>query len=86
MSIIFYDLETTGLNPGRKHKGIDIIEIGAVSEQTGDIFQKYLFPSSGYIPEESFMVHRIYIHESQMYLAEMILRTQTKINFWTMWI
>ena len=42
--IIYYDLETTGINAYNKHKGVEILEIGAISNSQGKIFQQYIPP------------------------------------------
>ena len=41
--IVYYDLETTGLNPRNKHKGVEIISIGAVSRK-GERFLNFINP------------------------------------------
>merc|ERR1719319_1314200 len=58
--IIYYDLETTGLNPRNKHKGVEILEIGAISEK--ETFQQYILPTKP-IPVEATNVHGLFIKE-----------------------
>jgi DNA polymerase III alpha subunit (gram-positive type) len=44
MKVVFYDLETTGLNPGNNHRDVQIGSIGAVYKQTVT-FHEYMVPT-----------------------------------------
>ena len=39
-------LETTELNKDQKHMDIEIVEIGAISESSGEKFAQYIFPTT----------------------------------------
>jgi len=60
---VYYDLETTGLGFHNKHKNIEIVEIGAVVEETRETFRQYLIPPGGNIPRDASNVHGIYIKD-----------------------
>ena len=44
MTIIYYDLETTGLNNQNRQRGVQIVSIGAVTEH-GATFHRYIIPT-----------------------------------------
>ena len=44
MVVVFYDLETTGLNNRKRHRGVQIVSIGAVTEY-GATFHRYIIPT-----------------------------------------
>jgi DNA polymerase III alpha subunit (gram-positive type) len=44
MKVVFYDLETTGLNPDNNHRDVQICSIGAVYKQTVT-FHQYMVPT-----------------------------------------
>jgi len=58
MRLVFYDLETTGVNHHEKHKDVQILQIGAVVEESGKTFSKYLIPTCD-IDKESTKIHGI---------------------------
>lgn len=60
MEIIYYDLETTGLNPQNKQKGIELLEIGAISCTLGQTFQQYILPTTP-IPGDATNVHGLFL-------------------------
>ena len=45
--IVYYDLETTDCKPltRPKHKGVQILAIGAMNGKTGEEFMKYILPT-----------------------------------------
>ena len=61
MVVVFYDLETTGLNNRKRHRGVQIVSIGAVTEY-GATFHKYFMPTCE-ISEGATKVHGMYIHK-----------------------
>ena len=44
MTVIYYDLETTGLNNEERQRGVQIVSIGAVTE-FGATFHRYIIPT-----------------------------------------
>ncbi len=44
MVVVFYDLETTGINHKRRHAGVQILSIGAVTSN-GYRFRTYMRPT-----------------------------------------
>ena len=57
MTIIYYDLETTGLNNQNRHRGVQIVSIGAVTEH-GSRFHRYIIPTCQ-ITAEATAIHGI---------------------------
>ena len=46
MRIVFYDLETTGMSHSDKHRNVQILQIGAVAEDSDDeVFDQFLLPT-----------------------------------------
>lgn len=58
MKVVYYDLETTGVNHSEKHKNVQIIQIGAVVEGSDESFSQYLIPTCD-IEQESTKIHGI---------------------------
>ena len=46
MTVVYYDLETTGLNKYGRQRGVQIVSIGAVTE-FGSQFHRYIIPTCG---------------------------------------
>jgi len=67
---VYYDLETTGLGFHNKHRDIEIVEIGAVDEETRQTFRQYMLPPGGKIPRDASNVHGIYIKDGVLYRDE----------------
>ena len=44
MTVVYYDLETTGLNNAKRQRGVQIVSIGAVTE-CGSTFHRYIIPT-----------------------------------------
>ena len=57
MTVIYYDLETTGLNNRGRQRGVEIVSIGAVTEH-GATFHRYIEPPCDIDPEAT-AVHGI---------------------------
>ena len=57
MTVIYYDLETTGLNNRGRQRGVEIVSIGAVTE-FGATFHRYIEPPCDIDPEAT-AVHGI---------------------------
>ena len=55
MVVVYYDLETTGLNNQERQRGVQIVSIGAVTEY-GATFHRYIIPTCE-ISEEATNVH-----------------------------
>ena len=53
-------LETTELNKDQKHVDIEIVEIGAISESSGEKFAQYILPTTPITPNAS-AVHGIHL-------------------------
>ena len=51
--VVYYDLETTDAKPRAvpKHKGVQILSIGAINGRTGEEFLKYSMPTCPINPE-----------------------------------
>ena len=49
MSLVYYDLETTGLNPPN-HEGIEIISIGAIIAGSEEGYEVFIHPEGGIQP------------------------------------
>jgi len=64
MEIVYYDLETTGLNPSNKQKGIELLEIGAISCSLGLTFQQYILPTTP-IPSDATQVHGLFLKKKE---------------------
>jgi len=64
---IFYDLETTGLGFHNKHKDIDIVEIGAVDQESRETFQQYIYPPGNHIPRDASNVHGIFLSGGKLF-------------------
>ena len=64
--LIYYDLETTGLDFHNKHKDIEIVEIGAVDGVTRETFQQYIYPAGNHIPQDASNVHGISIENGKL--------------------
>ena len=62
--IIYYDLETTGLNPRQKQKGIEILQLGAISDTIGETFQQYMLPTTP-IPWTATNVHGLFLKKKE---------------------
>ena len=58
MVVIYYDLETTGLNNFRRQRGVQIVSIGAVTEY-GATFHRYIMPTCK-ISKGATNIHGIY--------------------------
>ncbi len=43
--VVFYDLETTGLNSRYNHDGVQILSIGAVTADGNQSFKNYMLPT-----------------------------------------
>ena len=63
MTIIYYDLETTGLNNQNRHKGVQIVSIGAVTEH-GSRFHRYIIPTCQ-ITAEATAIHGIRLRKDR---------------------
>lgn len=63
MRIIYYDLETTGLQPLTGCDGIEIVQIGAISMHRGqrDLFDDYLLPTME-VTEQATKIHGLTYH------------------------
>ena len=63
MRIIYYDLETTGLQPLTGCDGIQIVQIGALSMHRGqrNIFDDYLLPNIG-VTQQATATHGLTYH------------------------
>lgn len=68
--IIFYDLETTGLNPRQKQKGIEILQLGAISDTLGETFQQYILPTTP-IPYRATNVHGLFLKKKEGSCSEL---------------
>ena len=53
-------METTGLNKDQKYVDIEIVEIGAISESTGEKFAQYILPTTPITPN-AIAVHGIHL-------------------------
>ena len=58
MVVVYYDLETTGLNNRNRQLGVQIVSIGAVTE-FGATFHRYIKPTCR-ISTEASKIHGIY--------------------------
>ena len=58
MVVVYYDLETTGLNTQERQRGVQIVSVGAVTEH-GATFHRYIIPTCE-ISERATDVHGIY--------------------------
>ena len=58
MVVVYYDLETTGLNTQERQRGVQIVSIGAVTEY-GATFHRYIIPTCE-ISEEATNIHGIF--------------------------
>jgi len=67
MKIVYYDLETTGVNHSEKHKNVQIIQIGAVVDGSGHTFSQYLVPTCE-IDKDSTKIHGISLSGSGLSL------------------
>ena len=65
MTIIYYDLETTGLNNENRQRGVQIVSIGAVTEH-GSRFHRYLIPTCQISPEAS-SIHGIELINGRLF-------------------
>ena len=65
MTVVYYDLETTGLNHYERQRGVQIVSIGAVTEN-GAQFHRYLIPTCG-ISEGATEVHGITKIDGEIY-------------------
>ena len=65
MSVIYFDLETTGINNANGHRGVQILAIGAVSEY-GATFHRYLYPECEIDPRAT-NVHGIQLTDGRLY-------------------
>merc|ERR1712013_154143 len=86
---IFYDLETTGLGFHNKHKDKEIVEIGAVDEETRETFRQYLVPPGGNIPRDASNVHGIFIEDGVMSRQGKVLDSvdcRTGLNYFLSWL
>ena len=67
MKIVYYDLETTGVNHSEKHKDVQIIQIGAVVEGADKVFSQYLVPTCE-IDKDSTKIHGISVSKTGLSL------------------
>ena len=65
--VVFFDLETTGLNHATKHKGVEIVSIGAISKR-GRTFQQYVVPAQCPIHPRATAVHGMTSSCGSLYL------------------
>ena len=63
MKVVYYDLETTGVNHSEKHKDVQIIQIGAVVEGSAETFSQYLVPTCE-IDQDSIKIHGISVSKT----------------------
>ena len=64
MTVIYYDLETTGLNNEERQRGVQIVSIGAVTEH-GATFHRYIIPTCPISPEAT-NVHDIELIDGRL--------------------
>ena len=67
MKVVYYDLETTGVNHSEKHKDVQIIQIGAVVEGSAETFSQYLVPTCE-IDQDSIKIHGISVSKTGLSL------------------
>ena len=65
MTVIYYDLETTGLNNEERQRGVQIVSIGAVTEH-GATFHRYIIPTCP-ISDKATDIHGIELIDGQLY-------------------
>ena len=53
MKVIYYDLETTGLDHRTRHAGVQICSLGAYFKEKNEKFMKYLIPTCNVHPMAS---------------------------------
>ncbi len=42
--VVVFDLETSGMNHQTRHRGVEIVSIGAVDLAVGNTFEKFVLP------------------------------------------
>ena len=62
MTVVYYDLETTGLNNENRQRGVQIVSIGAVTER-GSTFHRYIIPTCK-ISAEATGIHGIKLRKN----------------------
>ena len=65
MVVVYYDLETTGLNNQERQRGVQIVSIGAVTE-FGATFHRYIIPTCP-ISAEATNVHGIELIHGKLF-------------------
>ena len=65
MVVVYYDLETTGLNNRERQKGVQIVSIGAVTEN-GATFHRYIIPTCE-ISRGATNIHGIYKEDGLLF-------------------
>ena len=62
--VVYFDLETTGLNHRTQHSGVQIISIGAVTSRT-QTFETYILPTCP-ISQSSSDIHGITLEDGEL--------------------
>ena len=65
MTVVYYDLETTGLNNEDRQRGVQIVSIGAVTEY-GATFHRYILPTCP-IDTEATEIHGIQMINGRLF-------------------
>ena len=88
MNLVYYDLETTGLNNRERQKGVQIVSIGAVTD-SGATFHRYIVPTCG-IESRASEIHGIYKEDGRLFkdgvLKQNALEPQSGISCFMDWL